>query len=295
VDRSAKLKLAAERMTLVKTCNAGQWCVDADYVLVDKAVEADFVKEVVRAAGGLLGDTDSQLGDGIPLKDRWISRIVDARHAARLKAFLDEAHGGTVVMGGPEKCNVDAKFIPFTVVVNPNLKSKLMTEEIFGPILVIYSVDNVDEAISVMKNVCATPLAMYVYAEDTKYTEKVVRKCQSGSVGVNTTCEQSLGSCSPFGGVGQSGMGAYHGKFGFEEFSHMRTILYKTTALPVHFIPKPLWPVANRFPSFVPAIVHRICIAGLVPAPVRIVLKAFFVVLLAIALLSIKQVAMAHS
>jgi len=283
IDKSAKLKLAAERTLFAKATNAGQWCVDADYVLADEAVAEEFGEIFVRLATQMLGDVTTQKGEDIDESLRWYNRIISTSHTRRIKAMLDEDHGGKVLMGGPAAVDVDSKFIPFTVVLNPKAGSKLMTEEIFGPILVIRAVSGVDEAIQIMKEVCATPLALYVYSEDTAYTEKVLTKCTSGSVGVNTTIEQSRGPCSPFGGVGQSGMGAYHGKFGFDEFSHKRTILYKTTKLPLAVVPQAVWPVNNKWPSFVPGLLIRLYVTGLVPGWLRLMVKAVLGVLLAAA------------
>ena len=181
IHRSAKLKLAAERTTLVKTCNAGQWCVDADYVLIDEQVAMEFAQLCVATASGLLGDAAAQRGDDLDVSRKWYNRIISVKQAERLKRMLDEDHGGKVLMGGPAEADVASRFIPFTIVYNPKPDSLLMKEEIFGPILVIKSVSGgVDEAIGIMKRVCSTPLALYVYSEDSAYTEKVLTKCTSG-------------------------------------------------------------------------------------------------------------------
>ena len=263
----------------------GQWCVDADYV--HRRAGGDGVcAACVATASGLLGDAAAQRGDGLDVSRKWYNRIISTKQAERLKKMLDEDHGGKVLMGGPAEVDVAARFIPFTIVYDPKPDSLLMTEEIFGPILVIKSVSGVDEAIGIMKRVCPTPLALYVYSQDSAYTEKILTKCTSGSVGVNTTCEQSIGPCSPFGGVGQSGMGAYHGKFGFDEFSHLRPILYRTTAIPVCFFPQQLWPVNNQFAAFVPPLVVKLFVTGLhtlIPAWARTVGKATIGALLAAA------------
>jgi len=274
IDRSAKINLAADRMLLVKTFNAGQWCVDADYVLIDKTVAEEFCSLLVKKAAKMLGDETTQRGEGIDKARVWYNRVVNEFHAARLKGYLEEAHGGKVLCGGAEHIDVAGRFVPFTIVLDPKPDSLLMKEEMFGPILVVRTVGSMDEAITVMKRTCDTPLALYVYAEDKAVVEKILTTCTSGSAGVNTTCEQTLGPCSPFGGVGQSGMGAYHGKFGFDEFSHKRTILYRTTKLPICFLPEPMWPVANVFPSFVPPFIVRKCVTGLVPSWVAPVVKA---------------------
>jgi len=213
----------------------------------------------------MLGDSTAQRGDEISPTRRWCNRIINGKHAERLRSFLSEDHGGQVLMGGLEDIDVSSRFVPFTVVMNPSLQSKLMTQEIFGPLLAIYTVRDVDEGIALIKQICSTPLALYVYAEDRAVVEKLLSRCTSGSVGVNNTGEQSLGMCSPFGGVGQSGMGAYHGKFGFDEFSHHRTILYRTTTIPVGIFPKQMFPVSNALPSMVYPFVLKKNVTGFFP------------------------------
>ncbi len=149
-------------------------------------------------------------------------------------------------MGGLEHVDVKKKFFPLTVVVNPKIGSKLMTEEIFGPIIVIKTVPNVEDAVATMKEVCETPLALYVYSNDDTYTEKVLLSCTSGSVGVNTTFAQIFTRTVPFGGVGKSVMGAYHGKWGFEGYSHMRSIYYRSNEHSKVYVPPQMQPNKNK-------------------------------------------------
>jgi len=265
VDRSADLKKAVGRILIAKTCTAGQWCVNVDYVLVDELVMDEFAKQIVSTINKMVGDEARQRGDGIDVSRQWYNRIVSERHTQRLKSYLEEDHGGTVIVGGLEHVDVEQKFFPMTVVLNPKLGSKLMTEEIFGPILVLCTVADVNEAICTMKKIYSTPLALYIYSTDSQYTEKILTKCTSGSVGVNTSCEQLLANTVPFGGVGQSGFGAYHGKWGFDEFSHLRSILYRTNALPLMFLPDFMWSRANEFPEWVKTLMIRKSITGMVP------------------------------
>ena len=249
VDRTADIALAAERMVLAKTHNSGQWCVDVDYVLVDESVVEEFTNEVVATAKRLLGDEAAQRGDGIPTEERWFNRIVNERNAQRLQSMLEEDHGGEVVLGGLEHVDVAAKFFPLTVVRNPRAGTKLFTEEIFGPIMVIQSVPGVDAAIKVMKETCDTPLALYVYSNDDAYVEKVLQNCASGGVRVNSTVEHMAAHSVPFGGFGQSGFGAYHGKAGFDEYSHLRSIFYRSNEKKMVYIPRAVQPNGNRVPS----------------------------------------------
>jgi len=249
VDKSANIDLAVDRMVLPKTHNAGQWCLDLDYVLVDETIAEEFTDKVVKTVQRIIGDEKAQAGEGIDVKDRWYNSIVNERNAERLKSYLEEDHGGKVILGGLDYVDVTKKFFPMTVVVNPKEGTKLMTEEIFGPIIVVKTVKGADEAIKLMKSICDTPLALYVYSNDDEYTEKVLMNCTSGGVSVNSTVEQNFHHSVPFGGVGESGFGSYHGKTGFEEYSHMRTIFYRSNEHSNIYIPKPMQASGNVVPA----------------------------------------------
>uniref|UniRef100_A0A7S2NGD7 Aldehyde dehydrogenase domain-containing protein n=1 Tax=Zooxanthella nutricula TaxID=1333877 RepID=A0A7S2NGD7_9DINO len=241
VDKTADLALAAERILVAKMTNCGQWCVTPDYILVEKDVEQQLVDELVKFASKRLGSPQDQRGDGS--KYDFIQRIVNSRNAGRLKEYIDTS-GGKIVFGSAQDCDVEGKFIPFTIISNPDRSSKVLREEIFGPILPVLGVDSVDAAIGVARDIDATPLALYVYTRDGAIAEKVMHSVTSGSAGVNTCNEQSVNADCAFGGVGSSGFGAYHGRTGFLEFSHKRTILYRTAE--GHLFPKAMWPEANR-------------------------------------------------
>uniref|UniRef100_A0A7S1BIS4 Aldehyde dehydrogenase n=2 Tax=Corethron hystrix TaxID=216773 RepID=A0A7S1BIS4_9STRA len=265
VDASADLRLAADRIVVAKTTNAGQWCVTADYVLCDAAVVDEFGKRLVEAARRMLGDAATQKGDGADTARQWYNRIVNEQHARRVLSLLEEDHGGEVLLGGAEEADVKERFVPFTIVKDPRRTSRLLTEEIFGPILVLCAVENADEAIRRMKEIDDSPLAMHVYSNNKKYTDKILERCISGSVGVNTTAEQMMADTVPFGGVGTSGFGAYHGKRGFDEYSHLRSIMYRTQVVPMMLLPKFMWPVANAFPAWVEDVMVKYKITGMVP------------------------------
>ena len=256
VHKSAKLRMAATRIVFGKSANAGQWCVSPDYVVVDEAKLDDLVKQLVDKSNAMNGDCS--IADNVPRNQRWWNKIVNSTHAKRVMAFLEEDHGGEVVLGGLERCDPENCFIPFTIVINPKPSSKLMTEEIFGPILVIVPVKDIEkDAIQLMKSVYNTPLALYVFSEDKQYTERILNQCTSGMAVVNTVNEQCMSETVPFGGVGRSGMGAYKGRSGFEEFSHMRAMLYRTTLVPLHHTPEFMHPMDNAFPDWVPGLVVK--------------------------------------
>ena len=148
--------------------------------MVEKEVATQLAEAVVRVTKKMLGDEATQRGDDIDVKSKWFNMMVNERHAARIKTMLDEDHGGQVLMGGSQ--HISGKFVPATVVLNPKLTSSLMTTEIFGPVLVLYTVSGADEAISLMKKICPTPLALYVYSEDRAYTERVRWPTAAGEV-----------------------------------------------------------------------------------------------------------------
>merc|ERR1711920_511893 len=146
------------------------------------------------------------------------------------RALLSETQG-QIVAGGPETADLDGHYFPPTLVQGPQMGEPLLSEEIFGPVLPIIAVDNVDEAIERANAICDRPLALYVYSEDPTATDKVLNGTLSGGAAVNTCFEQLLNANLPFGGVGASGMGAYHGKHGFDEFTHKRSVLKQDTMI----------------------------------------------------------------
>merc|ERR1712226_109544 len=167
---------------------------------------------------------------GDPKASPDFGRVIDDRHVARINALLSETQGH-VVAGGPDAVDPDGHYFPPTLVQDAKMGEPLLTEEIFGPVLPIIAVDNVDEAIEKVNAICDRPLALYVYSEDRTVTDKVLNGTLSGGAAVNTCFEQLLNANLPFGGVGASGMGAYHGKHGFDEFTHKRSVLKQDTVI----------------------------------------------------------------
>jgi aldehyde dehydrogenase (NAD+) len=155
-------------------------------VLADREVAKSFAEVIVATATTMLGDEVMQKGETIPKAVRFYGRIVNERNLLRLKEMLNEDHGGKVLMGGVAGIDIAARFMSFTVVLNPKKRSLLMREEIFGPILVICAVDDVDDAIATMTSICETPLAAYIFAEDRMYIDKVLDSTTAGSVGINS-------------------------------------------------------------------------------------------------------------
>jgi len=213
----ANLDVAARRILYGKNLNSGQICVSPDYVLVlrsvEKKLQAKF-KDVLQEWFG---------GDG--QKSASTSRIVNERHFDRVQSLLDS--GGEVVAqaGKPDRAS---KFMPITLISNPPPNSAVMREEIFGPLLPILAFDSVDEIISYI-NTGEPPLAMYVFGQEGAVVDKLLQHTKSGGVCVNDVIFHLGSPHLPFGGIGPSGMGAYHGKWGFDEFSHARSVMYRAT------------------------------------------------------------------
>jgi aldehyde dehydrogenase (NAD+) len=217
VDASADIDIAARRVAWGKWLNAGQTCVAPDYVLVDKKVEAQFVDALGRAITDFYGNDPKSSTD--------YGRIVSPRHFDRLNAMLDS---GTVVIGG--QSSATDRFISPTVLRDVDMNSRLMTEEIFGPLLPIVPVDNVDEAIKQVTS-RSHPLALYVFAKSKAVIDKVLARTTAGGVTVNGTLMHLTSPHLPFGGVGESGMGGYHGKAGVRLFQHMKPVLARGTRI----------------------------------------------------------------
>ncbi len=213
VAADADLGVAAERVAWTKLINSGQICIAPDYVLVDASIRDEFVAKVKAA----IERFESQATGG--------KRIVNRRHFERLTAAVAATAGEVAIGGGSDADKIE---IEPTVVVDPSVTEPLMTDEIFGPILPIVTVQNLDEAIAFV-NARPKPLAAYLFTRSKATRERVIREVPSGGMVVNHLIFHFATTKLPFGGVGPSGIGAYHGRFGFEEFSHSKSVLTKTT------------------------------------------------------------------
>jgi aldehyde dehydrogenase (NAD+) len=234
VDRNTDLDIAARRIVWGKFYNAGQTCVAPDYVLAHESIEDALLSRMKQTIRDFFGDDPRQRSD--------FGRIVNARHHRRLTRLLEAS--GQVVAGG----DVDEKdrYIAPTILRNVPATAAVMADEIFGPILPVLRVKNVDEAIAFV-NARPKPLALYLFTNDRAVEASVIERTSSGGVTVNHTLLHIAIPSLPFGGVGPSGMGAYHGRATFETFSHRKAVLLKPTWLdPWFFYPpynsaKKLW------------------------------------------------------
>lgn len=227
VAADADLDVAARRIAWAKSVNAGQACIAPDYVLVEDSVRPALVERLL-AALPVAGESDP-------------CRIVNEGHFDRLAGLLD-GHGGHVSGGALRR---DRLHIAPAVVTDPSPDSPLMTEEIFGPILPVISVGSIRDAVDFV-NARPRPLAAYVFTESDAVADQVVEQTTSGSVGINHLLYQLLVPELPFGGIGPSGMGAYHGQYGFDTFSHLKSVLDKPTSVDPAVAYPPYGRVATR-------------------------------------------------
>ncbi|MGB8330336.1 MAG: aldehyde dehydrogenase family protein [Polyangiales bacterium] len=213
VDQTADLDTAAKRIVFGKYFNAGQTCLAPDYVLVHEEVHDGLVNRMVSAIREFYGDDPKQSPD--------FARIVNERHHARLIGFIGD---GDVVTGGDT--DASERYIAPTILRNVREDDAVMQEEIFGPVLPVIPVPSVDSAIEFVRR-RAKPLALYLFSRDQDAQRRVLNGTSAGGTTFNHVWLHAGVPQLPFGGVGESGMGAYHGRHSFETFSHRRSVLKK--------------------------------------------------------------------
>jgi aldehyde dehydrogenase (NAD+) len=216
VHKSANLAVAGRRIAWGKFLNAGQTCTAPDYVLVDESVQDELIEHIGKAVEDFYG-SDPKASDDY-------ARIVNGRHFDRLSGLLST--GGTVALGG--QTDADDRYIAPTVLVGTADDAPILQEEIFGPLLPVLPVSSVAQAIDTV-NARPKPLALYVFADDDETVDAVLARTSSGGVCVNHTLLHIVPPELPFGGVGDSGQGRYHGRSGFDTFSNLKSVLRKPT------------------------------------------------------------------
>lgn len=221
VTKHTNVQITARRIVWGKWMNAGQTCIAPDYVLVEKGAEQELIDALKK-------ELIAQYGNQ-PLASNDYGNIINIRHLRRLESYLD---GVNVVLGG-EVDETRPAMAP-TLVLNPKADAKLMQEEIFGPILPIVTVSSVEEAIHIV-NSRPKPLALYAFSSDENQLDTIIAQTSSGSVCTNDTMLFMTNPELPFGGVGNSGMGVYHGQAGFDTFSHLKTVMKRAFALDAPF------------------------------------------------------------
>lgn len=219
VDDTANIKVASERISFGKFTNAGQTCVAPDYILVDRKVKDDFIKALKQTLNEFYGKTIQSSPD--------YGRIVNHKHFNRLNDLLQD-HKSNIIFGGHS--DESDLFIEPTILDNIQTSDLVMQEEIFGPLLPIISYDQFDEAFEIIQS-RPKPLSLYLFSEDENSTHRVLNELAFGGGAINDTLMHLANPNLPFGGVGLSGIGNYHGKYSFDTFSHDKSYTFKSTRL----------------------------------------------------------------
>lgn len=224
VHNTADLRISAKRIMWGKLINAGQTCVAPDYVLAHEDIYEDLIKEFIKVTKEFYGE------DIINNKD--FGRIINERHMDRLSNILNHDKE-KIVFGG--NMDLEKKYISPTILKDVTLEDMVMSEELFGPILpVIKYKDMEDIKYYISKN--KNPLALYVFSEDSNFSEDVITRFTFGGGCVNDTISHVASTYLPFGGIGTSGMGNYHGKASFDTFTHDKSIVKKSTKIDIKLV-----------------------------------------------------------
>ncbi len=231
VDENTNLKVTADRIVWGKFINAGQTCIAPDYILVTPRQREPLIAALKQS---LL----KQYGREPNLSDDY-GRIINERHFDRLVGYLEGQQDKLVVGGQSDR---EQKYIAPTILFDPELDSPVMTDEIFGPILPIIEIDSMDKAITFV-NDREKPLALYLFSHNDDVVKRVTDQTSAGTLCINDAVIFMVNSNMPFGGVGNSGMGAYHGKWGFDTFSHLKPIMHRSFVAdaPVRYAPYSNW------------------------------------------------------
>ncbi|NXQ42828.1 AL3A2 dehydrogenase, partial [Catharus fuscescens] len=213
MEKACPLLPSPRRITWGKYMNCGQTCIAPDYILCDPSIQSKVVENIKATLKEFYGEDVKSSPD--------YGKIVNQRHFKRILGLLE---GQKIAYGG--ETDEASCFIAPTILTDVSPESKVMEEEIFGPVLPIVTVRSVDEAIEFI-NLREKPLALYVFSNKKQLIRRVIAETSSGGMTANDVIMHSVVPALPFGGVGHSGMGAYHGRFSFETFSHRRACLIK--------------------------------------------------------------------
>ncbi|MBL4576926.1 MAG: aldehyde dehydrogenase [Flavobacteriales bacterium] len=218
VDDDFNIDIVAKRIAWGKCLNAGQVCIAPDYVLVRKGVKDKLIEALKKALDGFY-DGDASKGDDF-------GRIITDKHFERVSNLIE----GDIVYGG--QTDAKTRYIAPTIIDNVKMTDKVMEEEIFGPVLPIVEYEELDEVIEII-NSREKPLALYLFAKSWRVRNRILRNTSSGGVCINETVMNAGSVGLPFGGVGNSGLGAYNGKTGFDTFTHRKGVMTKAFAFDV--------------------------------------------------------------
>ncbi len=215
VDRKADLNIAAKRLAWGKFFNAGQTCVSPDYLLIHEDIKNEFISKVKKNLISFYGKN--------PVDSKFYTHIVNDNRFKILTGYLKQ---GKIIHGGTT--DKKKRYIEPTILENVNLKATVMQEEIFGPILPVITYKKITEAIEIIQN-NPHPLALYLFTEDSAIYSKIISEITFGGGAINNTLVHLINPELPFGGVGNSGIGQYHGKYSFDTFSHSKGMLISKT------------------------------------------------------------------
>jgi aldehyde dehydrogenase (NAD+) len=221
IHHDAALETAARRIIWGKFINAGQTCIAPDHLLIHAGIKEIFTGYLIKTLESFYGENASRMED--------FTHIVGKQNIHRMEEFITE---GKVLYGG--QTDTETLFMAPTLLDNITPEHKVMQEEIFGPVLPLLTYENPDDLFRITAR-HPNPLALYVFSKDKKFIQTVLEKIPSGTTAINETVTQFVNEHLPFGGKGTSGMGAYHGKFTFDTFSHQRGILKKGTWLDIPY------------------------------------------------------------
>ena len=214
VDETANLKVASKRIVFGKFLNCGQTCIAPDFILVHESVKKDFTDKIIERIRKIYNE-DVENSENY-------SRIINKKHFSRLIKLLEK---DKIIYGG--KNNPNSNFIEPTLIDGSNFNSSLMKEEIFGPILPVVSYSNKDELKKILDNY-KDPLAFYIFSNDKKFSNELIKRYSFGGAAVNDTISQIVNHRLPFGGIRNSGLGSYHGKQSFKTFSFYKPYIVKS-------------------------------------------------------------------
>ena len=217
VTSDANLKLAARRILWGKLLNAGQSCVATDYILVHSSAKQKLLREMKRCIEKWYGSDMAQSPD--------YCRIINRDNAERLEKLI---RSGNIFMGGHS--DTENKYIEFTLLDNVSESDPVMQEEIFGPVLPVLTFESLDEALKIVLD-RPRPLALYIFSNSRKKQKIILQRTESGTACINESVVHFINPYLPFGGIGRSGMGRYHGRFSFETFSYKRPVMNKSNIL----------------------------------------------------------------
>jgi len=219
VAADAKLEFAAKRIAWGKLINCGQTCVSPDYLLIDKKIKDQFLDLISKEIGLFYNDN--------PEKSNDFARVISSENVTRLSGLMKS---GQIFIGG--ESDEATRYVAPTIIKDVKIGDPIMQEEIFGPILPVIDFEKFEEVYDIIEQ-NPKPLATYIFSKNKKLVNEFLRRTRSGNAAVNETVMQIASPYLPYGGVGSSGMGRYHGKKSFETFSNMRSVLVKSNLLDI--------------------------------------------------------------